>query len=118
MTDGREHRKLHELQSELEAFFHNEVVDERLEGLSLTGIELSSDRKHLTLRYLPVEGRDESAQEGLQHILALVRERAREVLFRAPEIRFKLDRGAQNRQRVERILRELADEQEHEQERD
>ena len=104
------------VEQELLAWFENEVVDEALEGYRLTRVELSSDRSHLTLWYLPPEGagpEEDVGEEAPEAEAALaghrrdVQDRVEEILRKRPEVRWREDRGAQNQRRVESILEEL-----------
>lgn len=96
------------LEQELLSFFQNEVVDDRLLGLVATRVELSQDRRHLTVYYLPEEDADAAATTaGLEDLHHEILDRAFDVLHRRPELRFKLDKGAGNQRRVEAILAEL-----------
>ena len=109
------------IEQELLSWFENEVVVEELEGYHLTRVELSVDRAHLTLWYLPPEvdesadhvdsaagdSGDEEALAALESLRWDVGERVGEILRKRPEIRWREDRGAQNKRRVESILEEL-----------
>jgi len=105
---GREDPKQKLIKRELETYFENEVVDERLLGVTWTGFDLSPDRRYLTIRFLPVPGTEDEAGEAMDALTPQVRERVSEILVRVPEVRFVLDRGADNQRRVEQILDELA----------
>ena len=108
MRDG-EDPKTRMIAYELESFFENEIVDDRLDGVTWTGFDLSADLRHLTIRFLPSEGREAAADDGVAALWPRVCERLDELLSRTPEVRFVLDRGAANQRRVEQILEELAE---------
>ena len=96
------------LLDELELFVANELVDDRLQGFQLTGVELSPDKAHVTILYLlPDERIGDAADEALEDLEGVFAERAREVLHKNPEIRYRFDRGADNQRRVSSILDEL-----------
>lgn len=99
--------KRHLVEAELQAFFANEVEDERLRDLKVTRIELSNDRTHVKLYYLPPEGFADFAADAMADLIPRLRARAAEVLFHTPELSVNLDRGAGNKRRVEEILEEL-----------
>ncbi len=95
---------------DLLCWFENEADDERLEGCSLTGVNLSPDKRTLTVLYLPLEGREEEADEALGESLYLLGDRVEACLNgRRPEIHLKYDRGAQNKRRVDAILGDLGE---------
>lgn len=97
------------LAEELELLFLNEVGDDRLAGVDVTGIDLSPDKKVVTVSYLPPAGQEETVAEVFDGLLPVVEERCIEVLRKRPEVRFRYDRGAQNERRVGEILEELRD---------
>jgi len=92
----------------LEAWFENEAADERLEETRLTRVELSPDRRTLSLFYLCAEEQEDLAAEALDTSLPVLRDLVEEELSgRRPELRPVFDRGARNQRRVEQILDEL-----------
>ena len=96
------------LLDEFELFVANELVDDRLEGFQLTGLELSADKAFVTILYLlPDEKRGDVAEEALEDLQGVFGERARDVLQKSPDIRYRFDRGAENQRRVSSILDEL-----------
>ncbi len=103
-------RRLHE---ELQLLFLNELTDERLESVEFTTTSLSSDKRLVTVCYLPPDaGADDDENQTvledlLEDIKPQVAARAADVLRRVPEIRFRFDRGAGNERRVSAILDEL-----------
>jgi len=109
------------VEQELSSWFENEIVDDSLTGYLLTRVDLSTDRSHLTLWYLPPEGTEhgDSAENStdaeVQEALAGHKWEAQglveEILRKRPEIRWREDRGAENKRRVENILEELREEQ-------
>ena len=101
--------KRHQLEVELQAFFANEVNDERLWDVEITRIEVSADRKYVQLYYLPPGGAEEIVAEAMEDLLPRLIGCAAEVLFHAPRFSLKLDRGAGNKRRVSEILDELRD---------
>ena len=107
------------VEQELVAWFDSEVVDEELAGFHLTHVDLSTDRAHVTLWYLPPgdassassDSSSDLVQETLDSRRWEVQERVEEILQKRPEIRWREDRGAENKRRVESILEELREEQ-------
>lgn len=95
------------LTEELEIFFLNEVVDERLADVEITGLRLARDKKTVTLSYLPPEGSEDVVAGGLESLRPALEERLAEILRRRPSVGFRYDRGASNERRVEEILDEL-----------
>lgn len=105
MPDFKEQR----LAQALEHAFDNRAGNDALAGICLTGLELSPDRRHVKLLWVAEdEDVDEALVEGaLEGVRPMLEDEAEEVLRRRAKIRFMMDRGALNQQRVERILDEL-----------
>ncbi len=107
------------VEQELMSWFENEVVDEELLGYRLTRVDLSSDRAHITLWYLPPEGpseqRDVPEMTWVKEALAGHRREAQTlvegILQKHADVRWREDKGAENRRRVDSILEDLREEQ-------
>ena len=104
---NREDPKVPPLRDEVDFFFRNELCDEALMGTQMTRIELTPDRKLMTIYYLAPEGREDGVDKKIEDLRPILADRAFPILERRPEIRFKRDRGAENQRRVEELLKEI-----------
>lgn len=104
MTDYKEER----LKQALDVAFDHLSDDDVLGAVSLTGLELTPDRRNITLFWVGPDGADEAAIErALDSVRFHLESEAEEVVRRRAKIRFVMDRGAVNQRRVEAILDEL-----------
>lgn len=88
-----------------------EVKDPRVGFVTITGVTVSADASHATIR-VSVMGSDEqkaSALEGLDSARGFLRTYlARTLTLRTtPELHFQLDRGLEHAQRIDQLLAEL-----------
>jgi ribosome-binding factor A len=93
-----------------EALAHR-VKDPRVGFVTLTGVEVSPDGGHATVR-VSVMGTEEekaSAMAGLNSARGFLRSHlARALALRAtPELHFQLDRGLEHAQRIDQLLAQL-----------
>ncbi len=93
------------------AFLTGNVRDPRIGFVTVTGVEVSADLTHASVRVGVMGGEDDKAKslEGLNSAARFLRAQlARELPLRVtPELRFELDRGLEHAQRIDRLLREL-----------
>lgn len=99
------------LQQTLAEALANRVKDPRVGFVTVTGVEVSPDGGHATVR-VSVMGTEEektSAMEGLTSARGFLRTHlARELSLRTtPELHFQLDRGLEHAQRIEQLLAQL-----------
>jgi ribosome-binding factor A len=99
---------LHETLAEALA---NRVKDPRVGFVTLTGVEVSPDGGHATVR-VSVMGTEEektSAMAGLNSARGFLRSHlARALTLRTtPELHFQLDRGLEHAQRIDQLLAQL-----------
>jgi ribosome-binding factor A len=89
------------------------LKDPRVGFVTITGVEVSPDCTHATVRVsvLGDEEQKTQAMEGLSSAKGFLRTRlARTLSLRtAPELHFLLDRGLEHAARIEQILTELKD---------
>jgi ribosome-binding factor A len=103
----REDPKLAPLREEVDSFFRNELCDEVLMGVKMTRIELTPDRKIMTVYYLAPEGNEELVAPKIQDLGPIIADLVFPILEKRTRVRFKRDRGAENQRRVEELLREI-----------
>jgi ribosome-binding factor A len=92
-------------------FLTAHVRDPRVGFVTVTGVEVSADLSHATVRVSVMGGEEEKARslEGLTSAARFLRASlARDLRLRtSPELHFQLDRGIEHAQRIERVLKEL-----------
>jgi ribosome-binding factor A len=97
------------------AFLTGAVRDPRIGFVTVTGVEVSADLTHARVR-VSVMGSDEAKQTSLAGLTSAARflraQLGRELPLRVtPELRFELDRGLDHAQRIDRVLRELKEDE-------
>ena len=113
-TTRRQQRVNHLLQQEVSKLLEFELSDPRLQGVTVSGVEISPDLKHA--RVFIVSTGDAAQETEVRHGLQsatpfLRRELSRRIQLRAvPEIHFAFDHSIEHADRIERLLREVHDE--------
>ena len=115
MARRRSHRpeRVAELIRETVAqFLTSNVRDPRIGFVTVTGVDVSADLTHATVRVSVLAAEEEEKArtlEGLASAARFLRARlSRELPLRtSPELRFELDRGLEHALRIERLLREI-----------
>jgi ribosome-binding factor A len=109
---GHRHQRLEQLiAEELAGLLRDEVVDPRLDGVRVSGVELSVDYRSARVRFIVEEGgesRLERIEQGLARATPFLRARLGEALDlkRLPELVFKFDRDAAAGARARELLDE------------
>ena len=92
-------------------FLTSNVRDPRIGFVTVTGVDVSADLAHATVRVSVLAAEEEKARtlEGLASAARFLRARlSGELPLRtSPELRFELDRGLEHALRIERLLREI-----------
>jgi ribosome-binding factor A len=92
-------------------FLTGNVRDPRIGFVTVTGVEVSADLSHATVRVSVMGSEEEKARslEGLGSAARFLRATlARGLRLRTtPELHFQLDRGLEHAQRIDRVLKEL-----------
>jgi len=95
------------------AFLTGDVRDPRIGFVTVTGVEVTPDLSHATVRVSVMGTEDEKTRslEGLASAARFLRAQlARELRLRtSPELHFRLDRGLEHAQRIDQVLRTLRD---------
>lgn len=90
-----------------------EVKDPRIGSVTLTGIEVAEDLRHVRVRYCTLGDLSarERAQAGLDSAARFMRGKAARLLRlrRTPEIRFEYDEAFERAHAIDRLLRTLRD---------
>ena len=93
------------------AFLTSDVRDPRIGFVTVTGVEVSADLSHATISVSVMAPEEEKARslEGLASAARYLRtELSRQLRLRtSPELHFRLDRGIEHAQRIDRMLKEL-----------
>jgi ribosome-binding factor A len=98
------------LREELTELIGYELSDPRVSAATVTGIEVSPDKRHALVRVKIDEGADaEQAIAALQHAATFLRrEVARRLeLFRVPELHFEADIATELGGRMEHLLKRI-----------
>jgi ribosome-binding factor A len=109
----RRQRAAHGVRDRLAAILGSDVRDPRLQGVSVTAVELAPDLSVARVFYR-VLGDPEEAARGLEQARVFIRRRLAEgiALRRVPELDFRLDESVDRGERIDQILRELREEHE------
>ena len=105
-----------QIRIELEELIAGELKDPRIGLATVARVELSPDLSHCRV-FVSVEGDAAAEQETLAGLSSSAGFARRELsqrlrLKRAPEVVFALDRGEHNNERVDRILKDMKQDQE------
>ena len=98
-----------------EALLRGDVRDPRVQLVTVSGIDVTRDLGHATLRVVP-HGTDEekvAAMAGLQSAAGFLRGKVARTLSTrtVPELHFVLDRGFEHAQRIDQLLAEIKHEE-------
>jgi ribosome-binding factor A len=92
-------------------FLTGNVRDPRIGFVTVTGVEVTRDLSHATISVSVMGSEEEKVRslEGLDSAARFLRaEVSRHLRLRtSPELHFRLDRGLEHGQRIDRVLREL-----------
>jgi ribosome-binding factor A len=88
-----------------------EVKDPRIGAVTLTGVQLDDDLRHVRVRYTLLGGQGErvAAQRGLESAARFMQGKAARLLHMkfTPELHFEYDEGFDNADQIGRLLRDL-----------
>lgn len=114
MTTHRMESVGRELQQEISNILRVDIDDPLIGFVTITGVEMSPDLKHARV-YFSVLGDEEQKRESAKgirraakYIRGLIAERMD--LRYTPTLRFELDETAEKAQRIEKLLRQEAEE--------
>ena len=93
------------------AFLTADVRDPRIGFVTVIGVDVSADLSHANVRVSVMGTEEEKAKslEGLESAARYLRAQlSSELRLRtSPELHFRLDRGIEHAQRIDRVLKEL-----------
>ena len=111
MTSHRVQRVADVIQRELTSLLLHEVRDPRIQLATVSGVDLSRDLSHATVRisYLGDEESRDECIEAIQKASGFFRSALapRLQVRRVPELKFIADLGAEHSQRIHDLLEEL-----------
>lgn len=114
-TTRRQERINHLLQHELSALLEFESNDPRLQGVTVSGVEISPDLRHARIFIIATSDpeREKEIRAGLRSATSFLRRAlGRRVQLRAvPELDFVFDRSLEQGDRIEQLLREVKHQQ-------
>ena len=99
------------IRKELSELLIKEISDPRLQGISITDVEVDRELAYATIYYSSIEGssRVEEIQAGLEHAQGFLRsELAQRIELRAfPRLRFRFDPTFERAENIERLFASL-----------
>lgn len=120
MSLRRQKQIADQIQRELSDIVRRRVKDPRLESITITGVDVSSDYQYATIYVYRLGGDTEALEQGMQGLESakgfIRRELGSRLTTRyTPELRFHLDRSIDYADRIESLLAQIEEER---QERD
>lgn len=114
MANHRQGRVAQEIRREATDILRNQVRDPRVDGVTITDVEVTGDLQHAKIFYSTLQDDEETkneTQEGLDKASGIVRSEIgnRIKLYKTPEIRFVRDESLEYGNRIDQILNELND---------
>lgn len=93
----------------------NTIRDPRVEGITITDVELTGDLQEAKIFYSTLETDDKTkkeTQEGLDNATGLVRKElgSRLTTYHTPEIEFRRDESVEYGNRIDQLLKEIENE--------
>lgn len=112
MANHRQGRVAQEIKREATDILRKSVRDPRVDGVTITDVEVSGDLQHAKVFYSTLNDDEQTkteTQEGLDKSSGVVRSEigSRIKLFKTPEIRFVRDESLEYGNRIEQILNDL-----------
>ena len=105
------------LRESLSSLLYNEVKDPRVQGVTLTRVEVTEDLANAKvffrcLQTAPVtQARQEELHRGLEHANGFLRAKLRKSLYlkKVPQLHFVFDESLEDRARIDSLLHQVAD---------
>lgn len=112
MVNYRHGRVRQEILKESSDILNRVIKDPRVEGVTITDVELTGDLSEATIYYSTLSekaGQREKTQEGLDKATGLVRkEIAKRIkLYKAPEIKFVRDQSVDYGNRIDQLIEQI-----------
>ncbi|WP_281165029.1 30S ribosome-binding factor RbfA [Liquorilactobacillus sicerae] len=101
-----------EIQREVDDILMKRVRDPRVQGVTITGVEVTGDLQHATIYYSILSDQASAAektQAGLDKATGLIRRElgSRLSIYVTPEIKFEQDRSVQYGNRIDQLLNQV-----------
>lgn len=112
MANYRVDRVAQEILKEVNDIIRNTVRDPRVDGVTITDIELTGDLQQATIFYSTLDTDDQTkkeTQEGFEKATGLIRKElgGRLTTYHTPELIFKRDESVEYGNRIDQLLNEL-----------
>ena len=109
-TSQRAHRVGDQIQREVADLLANEVKDPRVGPVTITGVDVSADLAHATVRFTHLAGRDsaEAAVKALTRTVGFLRSELghRLNLYSPPQLHFAYDDSIESGMRMSQLIDE------------
>ncbi|MFT8727948.1 MAG: 30S ribosome-binding factor RbfA [Liquorilactobacillus ghanensis] len=108
-------RLAQEIQREVNDILMKRVRDPRVQGITITGVDVTGDLQHATIYYSILSDKasaGEKIQIGLDKATGLIRRElgSRLSIYVTPEIHFERDRSVQYGDKIDRLLNQIENE--------
>ena len=112
MANYRVGRVRQEIMREVNRILLREAKDSRIEGVTITDVDLTGDLQQATIFYSTLSdkaGQRQKTEAGLKAVTGLVRSELGKVLklYKTPEIRFERDRSVDYGNRIDQLLNQI-----------
>ncbi|WP_303766000.1 30S ribosome-binding factor RbfA [Abiotrophia defectiva] len=112
MANYRVGRVRQEIMREVNLILLREAKDPRIEGVTITDVDLTGDLQQATIFYSTLSdkaGQRQKTEAGLKAVTGLVRSELGKVLklYKTPEIRFERDRSVDYGNRIDQLLNQI-----------
>jgi len=116
MANYRVGRVSQEILREVNDILLNTVRDPRVDGITITDVDLTGDLQEATIFYSTLETDDQTKKEtqtGLNKATGLIRKElgARLTTYHTPELEFKRDESVEYGNRIDELLNEIKNEE-------
>ena len=101
-----------EIQREVDDILLKRVRDPRVQGITITGVDVTGDLQQATIFYSLLSDKasdGQKAQTGLEQATGLIRSElgSRLNIFKTPELIFERDRSVQYGSRIDQLINEM-----------
>ncbi len=115
MANYRVGRVKQEILKEVNDIMRHEVRDPRVEGITITDVELTGDLQQATIFYSTLDTDEETkteTQTGLDRATGLIRKElgSRLTTYHTPEIMFTRDESVEHGNRIDELLNQIRNE--------
>ena len=116
MANYRVGRVSQEILKEVNDILLNEIRDPRVEGITITDVELTGDLQQAKIYYSTLKTDDETKQEtqtGLDRATGLIRKElgSRLTTYHTPELEFTRDESVEHGNRIDELLNQIRNEE-------